>query len=151
MRPEESPPEVLSSSQKPRQTADSAEIEARLSEIEARIDAADAEERAAIYRELQAISAREDIPQKHGARADLILDFLGDPEAEPRRRRRIDRINADLGARGRVYDRAVREIGFTPPTMTGMMLKHMLVRDELSENRLRDILSAMKYDAETHE
>jgi len=135
---------------------------ARLDEIEAKIDGLSGEERRGAVEDLESIARARDVPNSQRNRASIMLDFLreqdeyGDSEESeesemrpmsPEATARTDAVAARIAQGAAAYDRAVQDVGYTPPEMTGIMLRDALSLGELTERRLREILKAMKYDA----
>jgi CRISPR/Cas system-associated endoribonuclease Cas2 len=79
----------------------------------------------------------------------MILTAFSDISAEKRNEERTKKIAADLRQGAETYQHVVHEVGFTPPTMTGMILQNAVMTGELSPSKLKDILAAMKYDTES--
>ena len=138
---------------RPGEPADPRDVDAELDDLDRRLMAepTDQHELDDIHRRVADIRACDGLTAQQAAQADVILSFFKDRQAEQRHDRRVEQVAVDYGARAHAYDRAVREIGFTPPTMTGMILKNKVTSGRLSEEALQDILSAMKHDTETGE
>jgi len=135
---------------------------ARLDEIEAKIDGLSAEERRGVIEDLESIARARDVPDSQRNRASIMLDFLrgqdecGDSEESeesemrpmsPEATARTDAVAARIAQGAQDYQDVVDEVGWTPPEMTGIVLRDAVAMGHLSCAKLKHILRAMKYDA----